>query len=400
MTERLYYTDSCLTEFSSPVISVEVKSGKSYVILEKTAFYPTTGGQQHDTGKMNGLRIIDVFEKDGKIVHAADGEIESKSVECSIDFNRRFDFMQQHSGQHLLTQTLIKLFGYDTVSSTLGEYGSVIELNTPSVTQAEMEEAESKVNEYVWKNIPVKTYFVSAEELEKLPVRKIPVVNGRIRIIEISDFDYSCCGGTHCNQTGEIGLIKIGKWEKIRGHARLEFLCGRRAFKDYQVKTNIISETGKVISCGENEILSNIDKIIRLNKSANKQIKKLKEMTAGLEAGELIKSGEKFFNCTLIEKCISEGSMEDIRVLAGEVVKTPGIITLLTAVSPDGRISVIFARSDDINVNIGQILKESISHIDGKGGGSPSFAQGGGNSRNGIKMMISSARKVMADLFK
>ena len=233
MTERLYYQDSYLKEFKARVLKKIKIDNRPAVILDRTAFYPTSGGQPYDTGVIQDVSVAEVVEEGDEIIHILKEEIKGKinsEVVGKIDWKRRFDHMQQHLGQHILSGALMKLWGVETVSFHLGEEVCTLDIAKEKLTGEEAKKAEECAYEIIFENRMVKCYFVEGEEeLKRLNLRKMPDKKEEIRIIEVEGFDLSACGGTHCRATGEVGLIKITKWEKRGEKIRLEFICGTRA---------------------------------------------------------------------------------------------------------------------------------------------------------------------------
>ncbi|GAH96778.1 unnamed protein product [marine sediment metagenome] len=244
MTERLYYEDSYLKEFKAKVLKKIKIDNRKAVVLDETAFYPTSGGQPYDKGVIQDVPVVEVVEEGDEIIHILKEELKEKinsEVVVKIDWERRFDHMQQHSGQHILSGALMKLWGVETVSFHLGEEVCTLDIAKEKLTGEEAKKTEEYANEIIFENRLVKCYFVEeGEDLKRLNLRKVPEKTEKIRIIEVEDFDLSACGGTHCRATGEVGMIKITKWEKRGEKIRLEFICGRRAWKDYFWKNEVI----------------------------------------------------------------------------------------------------------------------------------------------------------------
>src|SRR6202040_2289328 len=228
-TERLYYRDSFLREFDAQVISCEKEGERWKVVLDRTAFYPTSGGQPSDTGKLGDVPVIEVADAEQKVVHYASAAVPVGPVHGVIDWPRRIDHMQQHTGQHLLSAAFIELFGFQTVSFHLGREISTIDLDTPAVIPKQLEEAERRVNEVIFEDKPVVIRFGTAEELVEAGIRKNVEREGILRAIEVEGFDRQPCGGTHLERTGQAGLLLIRKLERRRDQCRVEFVCGFRA---------------------------------------------------------------------------------------------------------------------------------------------------------------------------
>src|ERR1051326_619895 len=217
MTERLYYADAYLHEFDASITRVASRDGRTAVYLDRTAFYPTSGGQPFDIGTLNASRVVDVVDEDGGIAHLVDGRLSAGDrVHGVIDWTRRFDHMQQHTGQHVLSAAIDRLFGARTVSFHLGADASTIDLSR-ELTRDELIAAEIDANRIVWENHPVAIRYASAEEAARLPLRKESIREGTLRLIDIEDFDLSACGGTHVARTGGIGVIAVASSERFKG---------------------------------------------------------------------------------------------------------------------------------------------------------------------------------------
>jgi len=383
MTKKLYYTDSYKTNFNEKIISKTKFLDKYAVVLEETYFYPTTGGQEHDIGSINGVDVIDVVEYNDQILHLTQKEITGDIAECTINWKRRFDFMQQHTGQHVLSESIFKLSGYNTVSSHLGEESSTIDLNCNTISQKEIAEFEAYANNIIYNNLDVKIHFVSDTEVDKYPLRKPPKFTGLLRIIEIDGFDYSACGGTHVRKTGEVGLIKIVKSEKIKGNAtRLEFLCGFRALNDYQWKHILFSDISNTLSSSEKEIPEKVRKIINENKFLNKQIDLYKEKILQIEAENLIDEAIIEKNTKIIKKVFHNRDFSDLKIIAQRIIANEGYIVLFGNINTNS--NILFARSFDVSINMLQLFNSISGMIDAKGGGKPDFVQAGLKNSNNL----------------
>ncbi len=253
MTERLYWLDPHMQQFTATVIAFTAHNGQPAVILDRTAFYPTGGGQPCDRGTLNGIPVLEVVEReaDGAILHVLARPLEAREVEGRIDWERRFDHMQQHTGQHILSQAFLQITGAQTVSFHLGEELVTIDLDHVGFPPEAMEAVEELANRVVMENREVRTRFVEAEEAEGLGLRRPSKREGRIRIVEVADFDRSACGGTHVRRTGEVGPIKIVKLERRGDETRVSFLCGWRALRDYRRKHRLLLESAGSLSVGE-----------------------------------------------------------------------------------------------------------------------------------------------------
>jgi len=274
---RPYYTDPYTVDFETNVRRVFPMNGKTAVILEKTYFYPTSGGQEHDTGSINGIPVTDVIEENGEVVHLLSGEIEAGKADCRIDWKRRFENMQQHTGQHVLSAAFENLFTIQTVSSRLGEFVGTIDLSRQP-TEPEVRAAVSEANRIVQENRDVVIHFADSSTIGSFKLRKQPKVDGTIRIVEVKDFDFSPCGGTHCTHTSEIGVILTGRIEKIKASsARIEFTCGGRATKRYYALQKSAIESAQLLSSTETETPLAIENLKRQIKDGGDRLKLVTE---------------------------------------------------------------------------------------------------------------------------
>jgi alanyl-tRNA synthetase len=386
VTERLYYTDPYLKEFDAQVISVRDVAGRSTVVLDRTAFYPSSGGQPFDTGTIGGARVVDVVEgEDGAIVHVVEGVVEVsvsgsgdselQILSGGIDWPRRFDHMQQHTGQHVLSAAVDQVCGVRTESFHLGAASSTIDL-ARELTLAEIAEAEDLANAVVWENRPVAIRFVDAEDTAALQLRKESARTGTLRIIDVEGFDVSACGGTHVTRTGAIGIIAISGWERLRGGTRLEFRCGSRALHAHRLLRDTVAAGGRLLSTGLDELPQAIERLQEDGKELRRRVKDLEGRLAGYEADSIAAHAVDVHGYRVVAEAIPDADMNAIKTIAQGVASRPGhIAVLFTATSPA---SVIVARASDVPVDAAGILKQLIAHFGGKGGGRPELAQGGG----------------------
>ena len=380
MAARLYYADAYLREFDARVIEQLTWDGKPAVVLERTAFYPTSGGQPHDTGTLNGVKVVDVVEResDGAVVHVLAGELQGDAVHGEIDRARRFDLMQQHTGQHILSQAFTTVQQADTVSFHLGVEVTTVDLNRAPLSEEQLDKAEALANEVVFSNRPVRARFVGREELATLPLRKLPQVARPIRIVEIADFDWSPCGGTHCRRTGEVGLIKIVRAERRGAETRVHFLCGGRALADYRRKNRLVLDLAARFSVGDWELADAVERLSDEARASRKQVRVLREQLLDYEAAALIAGAEKLGGARVVRQAYTDRTVDEIRHLAQRLTAEPGVIALLGRGSVGGKAQFVFARSADLPHDMNVLLRTACQTVGGGGGGRPNFAQGGG----------------------
>lgn len=374
MTEKLYYNDPYMKEAKASIIDIIEENGKIEVVLDKTIFYPEGGGQPSDMGYIDDIPVVHVRIKDGVIYHEVTERPENNEVICKIDFNRRFDHMQQHSGEHVLAGTFYRLFKGNNKGFRLGENYVTIDIDIKDMTDEIIEEAEREANKSIYEDIEVEAIFSENGNIEGIPVRKEVSVDKNIRVIKMGDVDCCACGGTHVKRTGEIGIIKILKTEAYKGMTRVYFNCGERALKDYEQKNNIIKALKKIYSSEEDLI---IDKVIR-QKSELDEVKKslslMKKKIAEIIAQSAdIKDNKYFF--------IYDDLDFETLLLMEEILKEKTDSLVLGSLI-DKRIT---ANTKDIDFNMGRFFKENINDYRGKGGGPKDKAQGVFDDEQGLK---------------
>ena len=381
MTDRLYYTDPYLRAFDATVARLDRRDDRLLVTLDRTAFYPTSGGQPFDTGRLGALTVVEaVDEDDGTVTHVT--ELKTENVELKtgdlvhgeIDWARRFDHMQQHSGQHVLSAAFDKLFAVRTVSFHLGGAVSTIDL-AREMSPAEIAAAETEANRIVWEDRPVTVRFVDAEEAARLPLRKEPARGGTLRLIEVEGFDLSACGGTHVARTGGIGTIAVASWERFKGGQRLEFLCGGRALGGYRRLRDAITASVRLLSVLPAELPAAIERLQADAREQNRAMDGLQRDLAGYRAGELAAGAEETASCRLVARVVGADA-NALKALATAIVAKPGFLVVLVSSSTPAL--VVIARSADVSVSAQKLVASLIAQFGGRGGGRPELAQGGG----------------------
>lgn len=362
---KLYYSQPWLRELDTRITSQREVEGKYLVVLAETIFYPTAGGQPHDLGTINGIPILDVFEEDGTVFHVLPEPLEGSSAHGVLDWPRRLDHMQQHSGQHLLSAIFQDEYGYRTESFHLGAEYSSIDITTPDLTRQEQLAAEARANELILEDLPVFTYTLQPEEFGQVPLRKIPDLPGPLRIVEIQGFDYSPCSGTHVGKTGQIGLLKILKAERYKGMTRVYFLCGGRALEDYRRKHEICSELVALLAVPEGEVVERVSADLERRKELEKLVEELQGELLELRARELVSRSEGPFFLELPEASIPEAQR-----LARAVLN---LTQALVVINLGERL--VLAHNLPAGPNLGQLIKDQAQPLGGRGGGSPTAAQ-------------------------
>jgi alanyl-tRNA synthetase len=376
VTERLYYNDAYLAEFDAIVVRVTAHDGKPAVVLDRTAFYPTSGGQPFDTGRLGAAKVVDVIESDDDaILHVVEGHLEPGPVRGAIDWPRRFEHMQQHTGQHVLSAAFDRVAGARTESFHLGSTSSTIDLNR-TLSSADIDRAEDEANRVVWEDRPVGVRFASASEAAALPLRKESARTGTLRLIEVPDFDMSACGGTHVARTGAIGTIVVASSERFRGGTRVEFLCGVRAMRGYRTLRDAVSASVRLVSVLPAELPIGIERLQAEIKETRRELKELQGRLAGFEGASLAERAEDFGSLRGVVKAVDGWDQSGLKALAVAITARPGHVAALFSMSTPS--AAVIARSPDSTLDCASVLKKLVERFGGKGGGRPELAQGGG----------------------
>lgn len=379
MTEKLFYEDPYIRSFDAVVIETEKDdNGRPFIVLDQTAFYPTGGGQPHDLGTINGIEVTDVETVNGMVRHYIEQPISDTEVKGEIDWNRRFDHMQQHAGQHILSAAFADKLGLKTISFHLGTDDVTIDLDTTKLTDAQVREAERIANEVVFKNKPIQTNWVEQEDLVKYPIRKQPKVTENIRLVIIEDYDYNACGGTHPRTTGEVGPIHILNWEKNQKGTRVHFLCGLRAFKAFTEKHQVIQSLTRTLSSTEQELPEKIDQLLDKQHSLEKQLKEAEEQLLKHEAEELLKAAKSFNGIRLVARSFIGRDVTECQLLSRFVLDQGEDIATLFTTKNGARLHIIGARNQEVKeIDMRELIQKGLELINGRGGGKPERAQGG-----------------------
>jgi alanyl-tRNA synthetase len=376
MTDRLYYTDPYLTEFDARIVEVREHAGRPAIVLDRTAFYPASGGQPFDTGVLGSARVVEVIdEEDGSILHIVDGNPAAGPVTGRIDWPRRFEHMQQHTGQHVLSAAFDRLLQVRTVSFHLGSEVSTIDL-AREVTPAEITRVEDAANEVVWSDRPVTVRFVDAADAAALPLRKESSRAGLLRIVEVDGFDVSPCGGTHVARTGSIGLVAVSSWERFKGGSRIAFRCGVRALDAHRRLRDIVAAGARLMSAGADELPHGIERLQAEHRELGRRIKDLEGRLSVHEADALAARAEVFGSSRVVIAELAGKDPNALKTIAQHVASHGGTAAvLLTASSP---VSLAIARAADVPIDAAALLRALIATFGGRGGGRPELAQGGG----------------------
>jgi alanyl-tRNA synthetase len=390
-TERLYYNDSHLIEFEALVTDkTDRVSGWTAITLDRTAFYPTGGGQPTDTGTIDGQRVLECIDAEGDgVLHVIQGRAPEvgATVKGRIDWARRLDHIQQHTGQHILSQAFVTLFNAPTRGFRVLTEVCEIDVELKNPTDESIERAVELANNVIWEDRHITVQSVTTEEAARLPLRKDSSREGELRLIEIEGFDLTPCGGTHAYRTGEVGMIAVRTWERAKGLTRIEFAAGTRALADYRRANKSARAVAALFSAARDDIPKLTTRTIEENKELHHRVRALEDIAARVEAEELLRSSSSTvsegsageLDQQLIAKVFDDRDAESLKRLALALVAHHGTVALLASKDKDTA-RLVFARSVDAGGDMNALLKESCALLDGRGGGKSDLAQGGGKN--------------------
>ncbi len=376
-----YFEDPLLLEFDAKVIDlVALPDGRMGAILDQTYFYPTGGGQAHDTGFIGDARVIDVWrdESTARVVHVLEGNLSLGPVMARIDRQRRLSHMQHHTAQHLISACFEQLFGLETLSSNIhGDTPTTIDLPDVAIDEVMIAQVEALAHEIIFEDREVKTYFVNQTQAASVPFRRPPKVDGEVRVVEIANFDYSACGATHCPRTGMIGALKIVKVERQNQKARLHFVAGYQAvayFHEIHTLTVALSEQ---MSTRPQDIFEAVQRQAEELKFTQRALKNLRLQQLGIEAQAMAGLGKHTPAGSIITGLFEGRDVDELQALAKEFLVMPEAIALLGTRNA-GKLTLLIACGENVDVHAGDLLKQVLKPLGGRGGGSAQLAQGGG----------------------
>jgi alanyl-tRNA synthetase len=376
VTQRIYYTEPACRSFDAVVTAVVEHEGAPALVLDRTAFYPTSGGQPFDTGSLGSSAVLNTIDDGEDVVHVVSAPVGvGAAVHGEIDWVRRFDHMQQHTGQHVLSAAFDRLLDNRTMSFHMGVEVSTIDL-AREVSPADVERSVDEANRVVWENRAVTIRFVSPDEAARLPLRKEPVREGPLRLIEISDFDLSACGGTHVARTGEIGLIAVTGAEKFRGGTRVTFVCGGRALRALRGYRDAVAGSVRSLSVLPHELPAAVERVQAEGKQARKTIARLQSELAGHEAARLIASAPVIEGVHRVANILDGWDAAGLKAIASAMTAQGSAVTALVGTSAP--IAVVVARSGAVTIDANAVLQQLLKRFGGRGGGKPELAQGAG----------------------
>ncbi len=411
ISQRLYYDNPYLIRFSARVAERLLWEDRPAVVLDRTAFYPTGGGQPHDTGllreagSLQEVAVLDVIEResDGAVLHLLAGPLEAApvvtdQVEGEVDWTRRFDLMQQHTGQHILSAAFVERLGANTVGFHLSDDYATIDLDRAPISAEELAAIETLANTVIFENRLAVARFVQDAEIAELPLRKPLAHEGPVRIVEIPAFDCSACGGTHVRATGEVGLIKITRGERRGTETRIEFLCGWRALGDYQAKNSTVMDLARDFTVGHWEVTDMVHRMAGELKETRRELRSTRDAWLDAEAEALWRQAARLAEARVVSAHLASHSPDDLKHLAQRLVAHPRTVALLAAGEEGQKGFFTFARSADVEAHMGTLVRQACEAVGGRGGGRPEFAQGGGPEGNLAPQALEEALRVLENL--
>jgi len=373
--ERLYYDQPYLQEFATKIAAVKKTEDQWHINLEQTAFYPTSGGQPHDRGSINGIEVLDVYEEEDRVWHILAIEPESTQAECKLDWIRRYDFMQQHSGQHILSQAFWQHLRANTIGFHLTESSLTIDLDIADLTDEDLLIVEQEANRIVWSDRKILSHWCDDAQLSRMPLRKPPKVDKDIRVIEVAGYDWSPCGGTHTEFTAEVGIIKIRRWERSKAVTRIEFLCGQRALEDYRFKNHFTQMMAADLSIREQELMAGWDRQKRVLRETETMLRQARTELLHLTADGLFRDADTRKPYTLICRALEVNNLEELKQLSLLLAAHENCVALLGMQGEPAHFAL--ARSHNLSeVDLQKLLRKAQQIFPGKGGGNPQGVQG------------------------
>ncbi len=400
MSTRLYYYDSYTTQFTAQVVERLNVNGHPAVILDQTYFYPASGGQPSDLGSINGVSLLELQtrDEDGAVLHVLAEDIPGKTVNCQIDWARRFDHMQHHTGQHILTQAFVQIAGANTVGFHLSLESVTIDLDKTGLTPEILAQVEDLANQVVWENRRVEARLVEEDAVSDIRIRKKPghLLTDGLRVIEIEGFDKTACGGTHVSRTGEIGVIKVLKLERRGDKTRVEFRCGSRALLDYRQKNNIVNGIVADLTCRPDEVESGVVRLQDQVRDLTRSLKAANSQLIEYEAEHLLRQTADQSGIRIVKTTFENRDAGELKMLVNRLIEQPKVVALLG--TNGEKAQLILGRSADLPYDMNTIIKQVLPQLGpARGGGQPALAQGGGVSASAeqVQAALDAAEKAL-----
>lgn len=397
-TIRLFHSNAYMRSFDATVLTCERSAGGWQVLLDATCFYPEGGGQPCDLGTLAGHRVLDVQDSGtGMVIHTLEAPAAGR-VHGEIDWDRRLDHMEQHTGQHLLSGAFERLMGAETVSWHLGEESCTIDLAVDALEPDQVEAAEAECRRVICSLLPVSATLVEAADLAAIPLRKPPKVTEGIWVVEIAGYNWSACGGTHLRNVGELGLLRIKAVERYKRGIRVIFLAGQRAARDYGAVDRMTRDLSRSLSIGVQDLPLFVARVQEENAALRRQVRVLQERQLEAEAAELLGQGRTVRETRLVQMIFGGRPLDEVKLLAAKVAGHSRSVAIF---GTRGAIpQIILHRSADVRLDLGAVLRQVLPLIEGRGGGSPIQAQGGGSRPDGLESALETAAVRIAEVLR
>jgi len=398
-TQQLYFDDPFMLEFEAEILESRPLDGDRFgVVLPRTYFYPTSGGQEHDTGSIGDVRVLDVFKDGDTIVHVLDRELAPGNYPARIDKDRRFRHMQHHTAQHILSASFLEVADIDSLSANInGDTPSTIDLEVGAVDDVTLRRAEVFANGIFFENRPVKSFYVTDADVPNLPFRKPPKVSGRIRVVEVDGFDLTPCGGTHVTQTGMIGMLKIVKTERVNQKLRVHFVAGYQALEYFQQMQIVAQGTAQLLDSSLEDAVSGVEKLQGQLKQTQHELDSLRGIVLGVEAENLAAAADAVGDLRLVTALFENKPSSELRSLANKLRNEPDLVAVLA--SYDGaKLTMLAACGQDTGLNARDLLQNHLAPFGGRGGGDAGLAQGGGTTnRSVLEILFKQTKHYLGD---
>lgn len=399
--EKLYYTDQYIREFTGNIIDIKEVDSRFHIKLDKTAFFPGGGGQFADVGKIDVHEVIDVYEENGEVYHIVEKKpIKLRKVKCSIDWEKREDGMNQHFGQHVLSGCFFKLFNANTVGFHLGKEVSTVDIEG-ILDEEKIRKVEKYANEIIKENIPVEILTPTRKDIKKMGLRRdLPKTDEQIRVVRIGELDLNACCGVHPKSTLDLRMIKIKRFEKCRNATRIEYFAGERATNYLLEKDSQMNEICRYLKCSDIDAIKGIKNLSDKLQEYQNINKKIEEEIARYHVKEKIENAEIINGISIIKDIYTNENIKYISKLTGKLVENDNVVSL-SAIKDAEKVNFIFASSKNVKeLNMSDLLKDSIKLVDGRGGGSPTLAQGGGKDNGNVESVIEYACMKIKNILK
>ena len=385
MTEKLYYADAALLAFDAATLNVHATDGGCEAELDRTCFYPGGGGQPSDRGILGGVPVTDVLTRDERIIHVLGGMVKPGTLRGEVDGARRRDFMSQHTGQHIFSQALVRAGALETVSVHFGDDDTTIELKAASVDDQVLRAAEDMANGIIKENRPVLLHETDRDGVTAFPLRRTPPDAGRLRIVEVKDFEFAACGGIHVATTGEVFLLKVTAQERIRGRVRLHLMIGRRAFDDYGRKISLIQDLSRELTCGEAFLRGRVQELLAREKDSARELRRLQIAQATTDADDSVAAARGIGGAVCVRRVFTSSGSEYLKAFVERVTATPGRVCIAIDQEAEG-FQWIVAHSLGKDLELGGFMPGLYGIANAKGGGRGERMQGRGGTAEAIAL--------------